>query len=125
MSESVPRPESLVQRTIEVLRAQIGEGRFGDTLPGEPRLASQLMVSRGTLRKALDGLAGEKWISGSVSGKPRRMREVTAAHCAFGTAPFAWKAAMLPQILSATPEAWGPLLVMVAFILWLWWRGYV
>ncbi len=73
MSESIPRPESLVERTVEVLRERIGEGRYGDTLPGEPRLASQLAVSRGTLRNALDALAGKGWISASIAGKPRRV----------------------------------------------------
>ena len=73
MSESIPRPESLVERTAGVLRERIGEGRYGDTLPGEPRLASQLAVSRGTLRKALDALADGGCISAGIVGKNRRV----------------------------------------------------
>ena len=73
MSERVPRPESLVERTTGVLRERIGEGRYGDTLPGEPRLAAQLSVARATLRKALDALADGGCISASLTGKPRRV----------------------------------------------------
>ena len=73
MPESVPRPESLVVRTVEVLKERIGAGRYGDALPGEPRLASQLSVARGTLRKALDLLTSEGWISASAAGLPRRV----------------------------------------------------
>jgi DNA-binding LacI/PurR family transcriptional regulator len=73
MSESVSRPESLVDRVAEVLRKRIGEGRYGDTLPGEPRLAAELLVARGTLRKALDTLSREGWISAGATGMPRRV----------------------------------------------------
>ena len=73
MSESVPRPESLVERTTQVLQERLADGRYGDTLPGEPRLAAELAVARGTLRKALEALAGRGWISASIDGKPRRV----------------------------------------------------
>ena len=73
MSESVSRPESLVVHTVEALKQQIRAGRHGEALPGEPRLASQLSVARGTLRKALDILTGEGWISASHVGIPRRV----------------------------------------------------
>jgi len=71
--QSVPRPESLVQRTVEVLREQLERGHFGETLPGEPRLASELMVSRGTLRKALEWLEAEGRISSGHPGARRRV----------------------------------------------------
>lgn len=71
--QSVPRPESLVQRTAAVLREQLGSGIFGETLPGEPRLAADLMVSRGTLRRALELLTGEGRIS---AGHPGARRQV-------------------------------------------------
>lgn len=70
---NVTRPETLVQRTVQVLREQLAEGRFGEVLPGEPRLAARLLVSRGTLRKTLEILAAEGAISGSLPGKPRRV----------------------------------------------------
>lgn len=73
MSTGVPRPESLVQRTTQVLREQIKRGSYGETLPGEPRLARELMVSRGTLRKALDVLTAEGRISASLRGRRRRL----------------------------------------------------
>jgi DNA-binding LacI/PurR family transcriptional regulator len=73
MSESVERPESLAQKAAEVLRKRIVEGRYGDALPGEPRLAAELLIARGTLRKALDTLTGEGWISPSAVGMPRRV----------------------------------------------------
>jgi LacI family transcriptional regulator len=68
-----------VERTARVLRERIGERRYGDTLPGEPRLAAQLSVARGTLRKALDILTGEGWVSASAVGMPRRVL-VTSRH---------------------------------------------
>jgi DNA-binding LacI/PurR family transcriptional regulator len=73
MSDSVPRPESMVDRTAEVLRQRIAEGRYGDIMPGEPRLAAELMIARGTLRKALDTLTREGWVSASATGTPRRV----------------------------------------------------
>ena len=85
MSERVPRPESLVQRIAEVLRKRIREGRYGNALPGEPRLAAQLLVARGTLRKALESLTGEGWISASASGTPRRVLQNSRSSKARGT----------------------------------------
>jgi DNA-binding LacI/PurR family transcriptional regulator len=76
MPQSVPRPESLVQRTADVLREQIRRGLYGEALPGEPRLASGLMVSRGTLRAALALLTAEGLIS---PGHPGARRAVLAA----------------------------------------------
>ena len=73
MSESIPRPESLVDLAAAVLRARIREGRYGDTLPGEPRLASELMIARGTLRKALEILVAQGWVSATRSGSARRI----------------------------------------------------
>ena len=71
---TVPRPETLVEYTVKAVREQIADGRFGDVLPGEPRLASHLHVSRGTLRKALSVLANQGVISESRPGSPRRVR---------------------------------------------------
>jgi DNA-binding LacI/PurR family transcriptional regulator len=79
MSESVPRPESLAERATVVLRKRIGEGRYGDTLPGEPRLSAELMIARGTLRKALGALTREGWISPGVAGTPRRITLASGA----------------------------------------------
>ncbi len=73
MSENIPRPESLADRIAGVLRERIRDGRYGDALPGEPRLAAQLAVARGSLRKALDTLTNEGWISASEAGTPRRI----------------------------------------------------
>ena len=71
---AVSRPETLVDITVKVLREQIAEGRFGLVLPGEPRLAEHLLVSRGTLRKALAILTDQGVISAGRPGKPRRVR---------------------------------------------------
>ena len=67
-------PSLLAHRLDTLLREQLEDGRYGDTLPGEPRLASQLLVSRGTLRKALVVLTEQGVITAGVSGKPRRVR---------------------------------------------------
>lgn len=102
VSVSVPRPESLVQRTLEVLREQIAEGRYGNTLPGEPKLASRLLVSRGTLRKALDALADGGWISAGTAGKPRRVLAAVRDPASQGTRSVG---VLIPRSLDAMPAA--------------------
>lgn len=69
----VPRPDSLVSRTVETLRASIQNEEIGPLLPGEPRLASTLGVARRTLRSALEILTREGWITESSRGSSRRV----------------------------------------------------
>jgi DNA-binding LacI/PurR family transcriptional regulator len=99
MQTGVPRPESLVQRTTQALHELIGRGRYGDTLPGEPRLARELKVSRGTLRKALDSLATEGRISASQPGSRRRISE---AFRNSDTKPMRSVAVLIPKPLDVT-----------------------
>lgn len=99
MTTGVSRPESLVQRTTQVLRDLIERGRYGDTLPGEPRLASELKISRGTLRKALDSLAAEGRISASLPGSRRRIAE---AYSRSGTQGARTVGVLVPRPLDVT-----------------------
>ena len=46
------RPQTLLSRTEQVLRAAIARGEFGDRLPPATELAEQLGVSRETVRLA-------------------------------------------------------------------------
>lgn len=73
MSESVPRPNSLITNTIEAIRKQILGNRFRENLPGEPRLASELGVSRGTLRRALEALENEGLVAPARQGESRKV----------------------------------------------------
>lgn len=69
----VPRPDTLVSRTVETLRQSIQQGDIGPQLPGEPRLAKALGVARRTLRSALAILTREGWITESSRGCPRKV----------------------------------------------------
>ncbi|MDX1738135.1 MAG: GntR family transcriptional regulator [Alphaproteobacteria bacterium] len=61
--ETVARP--LYQQVAEILTEQIAEGQWksGQLLPSEPKLAQQLGVSPGTVRKALDQLAANQLVT--------------------------------------------------------------
>jgi GntR family negative regulator for fad regulon and positive regulator of fabA len=67
------RPAELVeQRLIEAFLE--GEFAVGTTLPGERELASQLGVTRPTLREALQRLARDGWIT-IQQGKPTQVND--------------------------------------------------
>ncbi len=66
MSRTLPLPK--YHRVYLVLREQLGEGAFAAGLPGELALMQQFEVSRVTVRKALEQLAGE----GLISREPGR-----------------------------------------------------
>ncbi|GAA5497394.1 hypothetical protein Rhal01_03588 [Rubritalea halochordaticola] len=75
LSMKVPRPDSLVQRTVETIRNSINNGEIGPLLPGEPRLAKTLGVARRTLRNALDILEKDGTITKAKTGCPRKVRK--------------------------------------------------
>jgi GntR family transcriptional regulator len=74
----------LYARVRELLRERIRSGalRPGSALPNEFALARELGVSQGTVRKALDALAGEKLLVRSP-GRGTFVREQTAADVLF------------------------------------------
>jgi len=68
-----PQKISLVTQTATILREHISEGKILHTLPGENKLASDLQISRKTLRAALEILTTEKIISKSTPGARRKI----------------------------------------------------
>lgn len=74
----MPQKISLVTQSVEMLKESIHAGVWLGSLPGEHELCGQLHVSRVTLRKALDQLQREGWVSSSqgkrrkISRRPRR-----------------------------------------------------
>src|ERR1700681_2330769 len=55
LPETIPVRAPLVSQTAAAIRARIAAGRWliGDQLPSEPQLATDLGISRGTLRESL------------------------------------------------------------------------
>jgi len=62
-TETLARP--LYQQVVEIMTRRIAEGHWksGEMLPSEPKLAEELGVSPGTVRKALDRLAAENLVT--------------------------------------------------------------
>jgi DNA-binding LacI/PurR family transcriptional regulator len=70
---------SLPERVAAHLREGIRHGRWGDHFPGEQPLASELDVSRHTLRRALQILEKEGVLGGRGHGRSRIINPVAAA----------------------------------------------
>jgi len=64
------KQKSLAAETYQVLRESIEQGVWGKNLPGERVLCSQYLISRPTLRKALNRLETEGFI-GNAHGRHR------------------------------------------------------
>ncbi|MCX6878601.1 MAG: substrate-binding domain-containing protein [Verrucomicrobia bacterium] len=62
---------SLIELTTEHLRTGLQAGRWSGSLPGEPRLAKELDVGRGTIRNALRQLEVEGVLTGNGQGRSR------------------------------------------------------
>ena len=67
---TLPQRLSLVTQTVRSLREGIQAGQWQKFLPGERELGAQLLVSRRTLRAALDELQRTGWLE--VSARQRR-----------------------------------------------------
>lgn len=79
----IPVRQSLPQQAAAILRDQMHRGRWREWLPGERRLATELRVSRGTVRAALAILAAQQDIRGVASrGYRVRARRRPAAPAA-------------------------------------------
>lgn len=76
---NISRPETLVQQTVRAIRGAVRKGEIGPVLPGEPRLAEWIGVSRRTLRGALDILAREGVLSPAARGRRREVLATTPA----------------------------------------------
>ena len=82
--KQLPQKQSLVAQTVAVLKGEIQSGDWKHGLPAERKLCEQLVISRGTLRAALDCLRREGLIkSRQGSGweitnrKPNRLSSAT------------------------------------------------
>jgi len=73
----VPQRMSLVTQAVGILKENISAGLWSGQLPGELELCEHLHVSRVTLRKALDELQREGWVS---SSQGRRREIVKRSH---------------------------------------------
>ncbi len=60
---NVPQRATLVSQTVAILERGLREGRWPGELPGQHALCAQLVISRTTLRAALQDLARRKLIS--------------------------------------------------------------
>lgn len=82
--DNAPQYRPLYSQVYETIVKQIAEGvwRAGQSLPSEQALASQLGVSQGTVRKALDALAIDKVID-RRQGKGTYVAELTQERSLF------------------------------------------
>lgn len=76
-SPFVPQRSSLIAETVTVLTRGIGEGRWCGQLPGQHALCAQLMISRTTLRAALNELAHHGLIE-LAQGRPMTIHQTSA-----------------------------------------------
>ena len=72
-SSNIPQRATLVSQTIAVLERGLREARWIEQLPGQHKLCSQLMISRTTLRPALQELAHQGLID-LRQGRPMTIR---------------------------------------------------
>lgn len=70
---SLPPRDNRVLLTVGALKEEIQTGKLSSTLPGERALAKRLQVSRKTLRKAIDLLEKDLWISTAQHGCRRQI----------------------------------------------------
>mgnify|MGYP006077532233 CR=1 FL=1 len=69
---SLPPRDNRVLQTVDFLKKEMMSGRLTGLLPGERELCKRFRVSRVTLRKAMQILEDEKWISVSTPGCRRQ-----------------------------------------------------
>jgi len=74
---AIPQRNSLLSQTITLLEQGIREGRWRGTLPGQHALCRLLVISRTTLRPALQELARRGWLE-LAQGRATRIRRHAA-----------------------------------------------
>jgi GntR family transcriptional regulator len=84
MSQTSPMPLPKYHQVYLVLREQLDEGRFADSVPGELALMAQFGVARVTVRRALERLSSEGLIS-RTPGRRTRLVVPAAAPAAGGS----------------------------------------
>lgn len=84
--KSLPKRQSLVSQTAEILRGEIRQGTWRELLPGERALCETLQVSRNTLRSALaqlnrDGVIRSEHGAGNrILSKPSHRKRELQSH---------------------------------------------
>jgi len=84
LMDPIPDFQPLYKQVYDVLVRRIAEGQWqpGQVLPSEQALASELRVSQGTVRKALDTLSAENLVQ-RRQGKGTYVAEHTQEHSLF------------------------------------------
>lgn len=72
IQRTLPRQVTRVAQTAQLLREGLQAGQWRDHLPGERKLCERFLVSRPTVRGALDQLRREGWLK-VAHGKRRRI----------------------------------------------------
>src|ERR1043165_1985419 len=75
---SALRRLTIIDQTMEHIRAGVASGRWSGRLPGVRPLSSELGVSRETLRTALHRLEEEGFLSEGGASRPRNILNSTA-----------------------------------------------
>lgn len=79
---ALPRRITLVEQTVETLRAGIRSGHWAEALPGERKLCAELQIGRHTLRAALAELQRHGWLKNATGRQrtihPKRTRTTTS-----------------------------------------------
>lgn len=70
---SLPPRDNRVLQTVDALKQEICSSRLAGALPGERELATRLRVSRITLRRAMEILESEGWVTPTSAGKRRKV----------------------------------------------------
>jgi Transcriptional regulators len=87
--------QSISAQVAAVLREELGEGNWKETLPSERRLADRLSVSRKTVRKALAILRAE----GMIRTEPNRASAIVSGAAKTREGPVKNVALLLPEPL--------------------------
>lgn len=69
----IPQRVSLIDQAAIALRTRIERGDFGDVLPGEHALCSELQIGRRTLRMAIGILEKSGYLIAGGQGRKRRI----------------------------------------------------
>jgi DNA-binding LacI/PurR family transcriptional regulator len=103
-------PKSKAGQLADLLRARLRDGYWKESLPSERALADEYLVSRTTVRQALDYLKVDGWIEGCASTRDRRRVLVQGRHGP--RQPTSGRVVFLTPSMSDSPLILGQLAVL-------------